>query len=330
MLAAAGVGLYMLWPWIPGIHGPPTRTLVIYGFSILGEVLSEDVFPSFREIWHEETGERVEFILSLGGSGTITNLVIMGVPAEIAILSLELDAWRLADAGVITGPTWRQLPHGGVLNRTPFIILVRPGNPKGIEDFGDLAAPGIGVVHPDPLTSGGAQWAVVAEYGAALRQTADPDYAYKQLLGIWRNVVAQASSARAVRTQFESGFGDALITYEQEALRDLARGRLAVDIVYPRTTIFSEHPVVILERNIAPENEQLVRAFVDYLWTTEAQLMFVEHGFRSVYEDLNSQNPAFGHILDPFFIADFGGWREAKVSIVDAIWRDQVLREVGR
>ncbi len=329
-LVAAGFAVYVLWPWLPGTQGPPTRSIVVYGFSILGEVMNDALFPAFEERWFEETNEQVELILSLGASGTITNLMILGVPAEVAILSLELDAWRLADAGVVPGPTWRELPFDGVVNRTPFVILARPGNPKDISSFADLGRPGVGVVHPDPLTSGGAQWAVVAEYGAALRETGEPQKAYDQLLGIWRNVVAQAASARAVRTQFESGFGDALITYEQEAVRDKARGRLEVDIVYPRSTILSEHIVVVLERNIAPANRDVVGAFVEFLWTEEAQRLFVEHGFRSVYEELDAENPLFGHIPDPFLISDFGGWREAKTNIVDAIWRDQVLREVGR
>lgn len=326
----AGLAMYVLWPWLPGTQGPPTRSVVIYGFSILGEVMNEAVFPAFERRWMAETGEQVEFILSLGASGTITNLMILGVPAELAILSLELDAWRLADAGVVPGPTWRQLPFEGVVNRTPFVILARPGNPKEITSFADLARPGVGVVHPDPLTSGGAQWAVVAEYGAALRETGDPDKAYDQLLGIWRNVVAQAASARAVRTQFESGYGDALITYEQEAVRDLARSRLEVDIIYPHSTILSEHVVVVLERNIPPDNREIISALVEFLWSEEAQRLFVEHGFRSVYEELDAENPLFGDIPDPFLISEFGGWREAKMTIVDAIWRDQVLREVGR
>jgi len=325
-----GLFLYLLWPWLPGVGGPRVRTVVVYGFSILGEVMNEDVFPAFERLWQEQTGEQVEFILSVGASGTITNLMILGVPAEVAILSLELDAWRLVDAGVVPGPIWRDLPQGGILNRTPFIMLARPGNPKGIGSFADLTVPGVGVVHPDPLTSGGAQWAVVAAYGAALRETGDPDAAYAQLLGVWQNVVAQASSARAARTQFESGFGDVLITYEQEALRDLARGRLEVELVYPRGTIFSEHPVVVLHRNVRPENRTLVEAFVDFLWSEKAQRMFVAHGFRSVYERLNAENPDFGHIEDGFVIADFGGWRTAKEDIVDAVWHDRVLVEVGR
>jgi sulfate transport system substrate-binding protein len=328
--AVGAIALYAVWPWLPGGRGSQPRTIVLYGFSILGEVMNEGVLPAFQAGWQERNGERVEFATSFAGSGTITNQMILGVPADLAILSLELDALRLAEAGVLAGPTWSELPHAGVLNRSPFIILVRPGNPKAIHDFADLARPGIGVVHPDPLTSGGAQWAILAEYGSALRRTGDPEQAYQQLLGIWRNVVAQSASARGARTQFESGFGDALITYEQEAIYDLARGRLEAGIVYPASTILSEHIVVTVDRNIQSDEEPLIQALVEFLWGDQAQQVFVAYGFRSVTESLNSANPDFGVINDPFTVADLGGWPQAKAEIIDGLWRGQVLEEIGR
>jgi sulfate transport system substrate-binding protein len=327
----AGLALYAVWPWIPGIRATRPRTLVIYGFSILGETMNEGIAPAFQEQWQRQRGEAVQFISSFAGSGTITNQLVLGVPAEVAILSLELDAIRLVEAGVLPGQTWRRLPQSGVLNRTPFIILVRPGNPKGIHDFGDLTRSGISVVHPDPLTSGGANWALVAEYGAGARHSSVPAEAgYQLLLGIWRNVVAQAASARAARTQFENGFGDALITYEQEAVRDLARHRLQAEVVYPSSTIFSEHTVVTVDKNIAATQRELVDAFVSFLWSDQAQSIFVKYGFRSINEALNQANSSFGHVNDPFLVADFGGWPKAKREIVDAIWKGRVMREIGR
>ena len=121
--------------------------------------MNETVFPAFQQVWQARTGERVEFIISFGGSGTVTNQVIMGVPAELALLSLELDAQRLSDNGVVPAQSWRRLPQGGIVNRTPFVILVRPG---------------VKVIHPDPLTSGGVNWAIVAEYGAGMRAAGQP------------------------------------------------------------------------------------------------------------------------------------------------------------
>jgi sulfate transport system substrate-binding protein len=251
----------------------------------------------------------------------------MGVPAHMALLSLELDAQQLAQAHVIPPKSWLELPEHGVVNRTPFVILVRKGNPREIRDFDDLAKPGVGIVHPDPLTSGGANWAIIAEYGAGVRKNGGNSEAGRKLLaGIWANVVAQAGSARAGRTQFENGFGDALITYEQELLYDLGRGKLKGEIVYPQSTIKSEHTLVVVRRNVEPRQRQVVEAFRDFLWSEQAQKIFVEYGYRSVDEPLNAGNAHFGSIPDLFSIADFGGWTKAKEEIVDGVWKKQVLR----
>jgi sulfate/thiosulfate transport system substrate-binding protein len=322
--------LYAVWPWIP-LRGRSAgqRTIILYGFSIVGEVMNQGVFPSFQADWQRRTGEKVEFISSFAGSGTVTNQLIMGVPAHMALLSLELDAQRLAAAGVTHPDSWRRLPKQGVVNRTPFIIVVRSGNPKGIRDFQDLTRPGIRIIHPDPLTSGGANWAIVAEYGAGANGSV-PDAGYNLLRGIWRNVAVQAASARAARTQFENGFGDALITYEQEVLWDKARGRFHGEIIYPRSTILSEHTLVQIERNIKYGERDLVEAFTQYLWSVDAQRIFVEYGFRSIDENLNVRNPGFGRIEDPTLIDDFGGWKRAKAEIVDAVWKNRVLKDLGK
>ncbi|HSU82999.1 MAG TPA: substrate-binding domain-containing protein, partial [Thermoanaerobaculia bacterium] len=248
------------------------------------------------------------------------------------LLSLELDAERLAKAGVLPPGSWRRLPHGGVVNRTPFVLVVRKGNPKRIHDFADLARPGVKVVHPDPLTSGGANWALLAEYGSAARRSPGraEEAGYKSLLGVWRHVVAQAASARAARTQFENGFGDVLVTYEQDVIGDAAKGTLPGEVVYPPSTVLSEHTLVVVDKNIAPSERPLIDALVAFLWSEPAQTLFVQRGFRSVDERLNGANPHFGTIRDPFLVRDFGGWDRVKKEIVDGIWRDRVMKEVGR
>jgi len=332
LLAAAllaGLFAWAIWPWLPRARAArPPRTIVFYGFSILAEVMNDTIFPAFEKRWREAGGEPVTVAASFAGSGTVTNQIVLGVPAELALLSLESDAERLAEAGVVAAGSWKTFPHEGVVNRTPFVILVRPGNPKGIHDFIDLARPGVKVVHADPLTSGGASWAVLAEYGAGAR-SGGPEAGERLLFGIWKNVVAQASSARGARTQFDNGFGDALVTYEQEALGDRARGRLTAEIVYPKSTVLSEHTLVVVERNVRPHDRAAVNALARFLWSEEAQRLFVERGFRSVDEALND-NPAFGRIEDPFFASDFGGWRRAKREIVDGIWRERVERRIHR
>jgi len=322
-----GLFLYAVWPWLPFARPPATPTIVFYGFSILSDAMNDGIMPAFQTKWRGDGHGEVRFRTSFGGSGTVTNQIALGAPAQLALLSLESDADRLADAKVIPAGSWKKLPNGGVVNRTPFIIIVRPGNPLEIRDFADLTKPGVRIVHPDPLTSGGANWAIIAEYGAGMRASnGDKDAGEALLSGVWRNVAAQAASARAARTQFENGFGDALITYEQEAAYDRSRGRLKADVVYPKHTILSEHTLVVVDRNVRKEERALVDAFTQYLWSEEAQRIFVHYGFRSVRDELNAGHPEFGRVEDPFLISDFGGWRRAKKEIVDAIWKQRVMQ----
>jgi sulfate/thiosulfate-binding protein len=331
LAGGAALLLYALWPWLPIPHGKDRgsrpRTVVLYGFSILGEAMNQGIFPAFQKHWVAEGHEPAVFRSSFSGSGTITNQILLGAPAQLALLSLESDADRLADAHVIPAGSWKSLPEGGVVNRTPFVIFVRKGNPLEIHDFGDLKRDGVRIVHPDPLTSGGANWAIVAEYGAGVREAGGDAAAGEAMLsGIWNNVAAQAASARAARTQFDNGFGDALITYEQEAVYDQSRGRFKSEVVLPRHTILSEHTLVVIDKNIRKADRALVDRFAKFLWSEEAQRIFVRYGFRSVNDEWNANRPEFGHIEDPFRIADFGGWRRAKKEIVEAIWKRRVLK----
>ena len=310
-------------------------SITVYGFSIMGEVLREEIFPRFREKWLAERGIAVDFVDSYAGSGTVANQIVYGAPADVAILSHPADADRIVACGA-SKRGWRGQPHGGYVNRTPWAIVVRPGNPKGIRDFSDLGRPDIRIVHPDPLTSGGARWAILAEYGAPLVRAKSegvpqrPDLAFEQLRSIWHNVVAQAPSARAALGQFNAGFGDALITYEVEILFDTAHGR-ALEAVLPPVTIASEHPVVIVDRNVEAAEREAVEAFVDFLWTEPAQRAFVRFGFRSATDSrLDALNPRFGKVLHMFTSDDLGGLVKVEAEIVEGIWKGRVLPELKR
>lgn len=314
---------------------PPSESggvnLTVYGFSIMKESLEKSVYPGFAAKWKAEHGLDVHFTSSFAGSETITNQILAGVKADIAILSIERDVTRLQDAGFVVAD-WQALPQKGIINQTPFVILVARGNPKGIQDFPDLAKPGVRVIHPDPVSSGGAQWSILAIYGSELmksqEETGDPDTAraIQTLQRIWRNVKSTPGSAREARTQFELGYGDALITYELEGLL-MKQAGASVEIVAPRATIFSEHPAVAIDRHVDASRRPLVDAFLRYLWSEEAQRAFVQYHFRSVTdESLNQANPQFAKIELPFRIDYFGGWQRAYPEIIEKVFRDQVQR----
>lgn len=304
------------------------RTITVYGFSIMKEPLEKAIYPMFQEKWRKEKGEEIEFVSSFAGSETITNQILQGAPAEIAILSIERDVSRLIQAGHVPSD-WYVTPQKGIVNKTPFVILVRKGNPKGIADFNDLAKEGVRLIHPDPVSSGGAQWSILSIYGSELLKSEkagakDEAKAVESLKAIWKNVISTPGSAREARTQFETGYGDALITYELEGLL-MKEANAEIDIVVPRSTIFSEHPVAIVDRNVTAEERPAIEAFRNFLWSEEAQKAFVKYHFRSTTDEkLNDTNPQFAKIELPFTIQQFGGWDKAYPDIIEKIFLNQV------
>lgn len=307
------------------------RTITVYGFSVMKEALEGEIYPAFAAKWKRETGEDVNFVSSFAGSETVVNQILQGAPADLAILSIERDVERLAAGGAVT-QNWKASPHNSIVNKTPFIILVRKGNPKNIQDFPDLARPDVQVIHPDPVSSGGAQWSILAIYGSELKKTEqkgsiNPAQALQTLQGIWKNVRSTPDSARAARTQFETGYGDVLITYELDGLM-MKQAGAPVEIIVPKSTIFSEHPAVVIDRNVTGEERNVVQAFLSYLWTDEAQQAFVKHHFRSVTnESFNDANKEFAKIEMPFTVELFGGWSRAYPEIIEGVFRDQVQKK---
>jgi len=321
----------------PMSEGGGGINITLYGFSIMKEPLEKAIYPAFAAKAKREHNLDIHFTSSFAGSETVTNQILQGVKAQVAILSIERDADRLRQAGFVTSD-WHLLPQQGIVNKTPFVILVRKGNPKGIHDFSDLAKPGIRLIHPDPISSGGAQWSILAIYGSELvksqKQTGDPDpdraRALQTLQAIWRNVISTPASAREARTTFELGNGDALITYELDALlMKQGNSKSDVEIVIPEATILSEHPAVVIDRNVSAVDRQVIDAFMQYLWSDEAQRAFVKFNFRSATNDtLNQENKELATIKYPFTVNDplLGGWGRAYPEIIESIFRDQVQR----
>src|SRR5262249_15898727 len=265
--------------------------ITLYGFSVVKEPLEKEIFPTYQYDWQQKTGQQLNFSPSYAGSEIVTNQIVSGVEADIAILSIERNADRLMRPDVARND-WRKLPYGGIVNKTPIVIIVRQGNPKGIHDFPDLARPGVKLLHADPSSSGAGQWSLLAIYGSELiksekeRGIRDFKRAFELLQQIWksRNIISTPESARQARTQFERGEGDALVTYELEALQLLEK-KQPVEVVTPRATIFCEHPVVIIDHAMSPAKYALVELFVRSLWEPKSQQAWVKAHFRSVTDE---------------------------------------------
>ena len=311
---------------------PGDKTITVLGFSIMKEALEKEIYQKFAAKWKREKGEDVNFVSSFAGSETITNTILQGAPGDIAILSIERDVERLSAGGAVT-QNWKGSPHNSIVNKTPFVILVKKGNPKNIQDFPDLAKPGVKIIHPDPVSSGGAQWSILAIYGSELKKSEketgamDTNRALQTLQGIWNNVISTPDSARAARTQFETGYGEVLITYELEGLL-MKQANADIEIIVPKSTIFSEHPAVVIDRNVPADRREVVQAFHAYLWSEEAQKAFVKYHFRSITNAaFDAENKEFANIEMPFTIELFGGWARAYPEIIEGIFRDKVQKK---
>lgn len=322
MLAAVIVAVMLLLTYflISGDEdGSNDHTLTLYGFSVKGEVMDEDVIPAFQQYWLNKTGESVKFQTTYAGSSQITNQVIGGSPADVMILSTEWDALQLKKAGFTT-TDWNSLPNNGTVSTSPWVIMVREGNPLGIHGFDDLAKPGVELVHADPLTSGGACWSIFSIYGSEMIKTNGNETEATELLsGVMNNVVSWQPSARDALSQFNLGYGDALITYENDAL--LAKSKdTKCDIIYPNCTIYSEHKVVIVDKNVKKSEREVVDAFVDFMFTDEVQGYMVDYNFRSSVNESFNNNTDFGVVQHPFYVSYLGGWEVAHQELIDGLF----------
>ncbi len=265
-------------------------------------------------------GKGVSFTQSYGPSGSQARAIAAGQPADIALLSNALDVNTLVDAGLVQRDWTKKLPQGGIVANSVVAFVVRPGNPKHIRNWSDLIKPGVQVVTPNPFSSGGAKWNILAAYGA-MRKTGQSDKkATGYVTNLFRHVVSQDSSAANAMNTFLAGKGDVLITYESEAYTALAAGR-HLGLVIPKQTMLIQLPMVPLEK--APSQ---AKQFISYCHTPTAQAIFATYGYRPVVKAvLNKPSLAkwktrfAGGSRLVFQISDpiFGGWRK-----VNTVWFD--------
>lgn len=288
--------------------------LNIYSFSTQEEVFSESILPAFEKVWEAETGQELEFEIVFGPSAALAGEINLGAPADIVIFSNAyhvnwLKLGRKVDMD--TKPV--------VIGQTPMVIITRPGNPRGILGFADLAKTDFCLLHADPQSSGAGEWAILAEYGSALKETGSPEEGKHQLGAIWENVKFLGASARATLAVFEMGVGDALITYEQDALYAQQRG-LPLQIIYPSRTIIAQHVAVQVDENIILRERPVVQAFMDYLISDPVQQVFASYHLRPVRADSDDFPP----IESPFTVDELGGWPSAYSDLVESYWQKEI------
>jgi len=301
----------------PEANGSDPVQLILGAYTTPREAYGE-LIPIFAAQWKEKTRQEITFEESYQGSGAQSRAIVEGFEADVAALSLDGDIKKIADAGLITHD-WHIPPYNGMVSTSIVAFAVRPGNPKNIQDWADLAQPGLEILTPDPKTSGGAQWNILALYGAALRghvegvPANDEAAASEFLKSVLKNVTVFDKGARDSITNFESGTGDVAITYENEVLVGQQSGQ-DYELVIPASTILIENPVAVVDEYADKHGaREAAEAFVEFLFTKEAQEVFAKHGLRSLDPDVAAATEAqYPPVTDLFTIGEqFGGWAEA-------------------
>src|SRR3954454_5314286 len=287
-----------------GGNGKAKLSLVAY--STPKEAFAQ-LIPAFQKT---SAGKGVSFTQSYGASGDQSRAVAAGLPADVVNFSLAPDVDKLVEPGIVSGDWAKTGQHDGFVTNSVVVLAVRKGNPKNIHTWDDLLKPGVEVDTPNPFTSGGAKWNLMAAYGAQLEQGKSPAEARDYLKKLLQHTPVQDKSAREALATFSNGKGDVLISYENEAILAKKSG-VDLDYVIPDQTILIQNPAAVTKK--APAK---AKAFLDFLATPQAQKIYAANGYRSVIPSLVDKQK-YPQPKDLFTIEKFGGWDKVNDEFFD-------------
>jgi sulfate/thiosulfate transport system substrate-binding protein len=281
----------------------------LVAYSTPQTVYEEELIPAFEAT---PEGEGVDFSASFGSSGDQSRAVESGQPADFVHLPIEPDVTRLVDAGLVAPDYAETEENGGVVQTSVVSFGVRPGNPKDIQDWDDLTREDVEVITPNPFTSGGARWNIMAAYGQVIENGGTEEEALAFVEQVLGNTVVQDASARDSLNTFVGGQGDVIISYENEIIGAQNAGE-ELELITPDDTIRIDTIAVI------PEGaDPAAESFLDFLFSREGQTLWAENGYRPVDEAVQKQFA--GDFPEPsglFEIADFGGWDQVATEFFD-------------
>lgn len=283
----------------------------------------------FAEYWKDKTGQEVTVVQSHGGSGKQALEVANGLEADVVTLALEGDVDTIADAGLIEPEYTSEFELDSSPYTSTIVFLVRKGNPKDIQDWDDLLKDGVGVITPNPKTSGGARWNYLAAWYYFEQQGQSEDEILDSMKKLYENVLVLDSGARGSTTTFtENGQGDVLIAWENEAFLSVEENPGEYEIIVPSVSILCQPTVAVVDEVVDSRGtREVATEYLQYLYSDEAQKLEAENYYRpsnetilAEYETTGESNtiteiPSDGRWIitnvDLTNIEHFGGWKEA-------------------
>jgi sulfate/thiosulfate transport system substrate-binding protein len=303
----------------PSASAQPDVELTLVAYAV-PKAAHDAIIPKFQEKWKQEHNQNVTFNQSYGGSGSQTRAIIDGLEADVVHLALGADVLKLVKAGLVKEDWNTRVPNNGTVGETVAAIITREGNPKNIKTFEDLTRDDVKWVTPDPKTSGGARWNFLALWDYTLKTGGDEAKAQEFVTKAYRNVAVLAKDARESTDAFaKQGQGDALINYENEVILAKEKGE-SLEYVVPEINIAIATPGAVVDANVDKHGtREVATAFVEFLFTPEAQLEFGKVGFRPFGDAAKDPQFAnqFPEVKTLGTIEDFGGWDEAQKKFFD-------------
>lgn len=290
---------------------PQTLELTLVTYAVT-RAAYDNIIPLFVEKWKQEhNGQEVIINGSYGGSGSQTRAVIDGLEADIVALAMTGDVNKIQEAGLID-PGWEgEYPNSSIITNSVVALVTRPGNPKQIRTWTDLARPDVKVITANPKTSGGARWNFLALWGSVTQTGGTEDQARELVRTVYANAPVLPKDAReATDVFFAQGQGDVLLNYENEVILAAKQGQTNFFSIIPPTNIRIQGPVAVVDTNVDKHGtREVAEAFAAFLYTPEAQREFAKVGFRpidlDVFKEFAQQFPL---VSRPFTVAVFGGW----------------------
>ena len=281
---------------------------------------TRELYEAYNEIfaqhWNELTGQEVEITQSHGGSGKQALEVANGLEADVVTLALEYDVNAVRDAGLIEDGWVSEFPNDSSPYTSTIVFLVRKGNPKDIHDWDDLIKDDVGIITPNPKTSGGARWNYLAAWGYADRAYGGDEAKTKEFIKkLYENVLVLDSGARGATTTFvENGQGDVLLAWENEAYLSVKDYPDDYEIITPSVSILAQPSVAVVDKVVDKrETRDAAEEYLNFLYSDEAQRIAGDNYYRPYNETiLNEYADVFDLNVDLVTIADFGGWDEAQ------------------
>jgi sulfate transport system substrate-binding protein len=294
--------------------------------------LYQDFNKAFAEHWKKTSGHDVKIKQSHGGAAKQARSVIDGLQADVVTLALSYDIDEIAQRGLIAKDWQKRLPKNSAPYTSTIVFLVRKGNPKNIQEWGDLARTGISVITPNPKTSGGARYNYLAAWGYALKQPGGNEKTAQELLTkIYKNVPVLDSGARGSTTTFiERAIGDVLITWENEALLAIRElGPDKVQIVVPSLSLLAEPPVTVVDKVVDRRGtRKAAEAYLNYLYSDAGQEIAGKHYYRPINEKIAAKYASQFPKLKLLTVDEIaGGWTKAqKTHFADGGTFDQIYQ----